>query len=38
MPYCVSFKEIPDQPEVVMEIIAQIKHRKLQVMQMEALR
>lgn len=38
MPYCINFKEIPDQPEVIKDIIKQIKQTKKEVMQMEALR
>ena len=38
MPYCISFKEIPDQGEVIQDIILQIERRKKEVRELEALR
>jgi len=38
MPYCVSFKEIPDQPSVIRRIIEELKTKKAEVLQLELLR
>eukprot|EP00347_Sterkiella_histriomuscorum_P019406 403341744 len=38
MPYCVSFREIPDEPAIVNAIIDQLKTKKHEVMQLERLR